>query len=82
MQTTNPFALRLDLISIAKDLLMTEYHVERERILEEWRLKVELARESGNKSDIPEMPAFPPYPSESEILKKANVLNDFVSKSK
>lgn len=82
MQPVNPFSLRLQLIQLAKDLVLEEYHVQRERILEEWRLAVELARDNVAAASVPKMPELPPYPTENDILRKANILNEFVSKNK
>lgn len=80
MQNANPFEVRLQLIQLAKDLLIDEYHTQREFIIEQWRLNVELAR--ANDSVPQGAPKLPSYPTESDILKKAEVLNQFVSKSK
>lgn len=80
MQNANPFAVRLQLIQLAKDLLVDEYHTNKEYLLEQWRLNVELARANdGVPQGAPKMPA---YPSEEDILKKAEALNQFVSKPK
>jgi hypothetical protein len=80
MQPTNPFAIRLQLISLAKELLMDEYHTKKDHLLEQWRLNVELVRDKG---EIPEgCPTLPEYPTEADILRKAEALNQFVSNSK
>lgn len=80
MQNANPFTIRLQLIQMAKDLLMEKYYADREYLLEQWRLNVEMAKANGG---IPQGgPKLPDYPTELDILKKAEVLNQFVSKSK
>lgn len=80
MQNSNPFTIRLQLIQLAKDLLIDEYHTNREHILEKWRLDVDLTRTSGLTPQG--CPSLPSYPSEVDILKKAEALNQFVSKTK
>ena len=72
-----PFEIRLDLLKMAKEMLEQEYHTQREKIVTEWQIKVEASNINGNA--IPEHPALPPYPSETEIITKAQALNVFVS---
>ena len=72
-----PFEIRLDLLKMAKDMLEQEYHAQREKIVTEWQIKVEASKINGN--PIPDHPALPNYPSETEIITKAQALNVFVS---
>ena len=77
MSNLTPFEIRLELLKMAKDLLLEEYHSGKDRLINEWQVKVESAKLNGQA--IPEHPAFPSYPTETEIITKAQSLNGFVS---
>jgi hypothetical protein len=77
MSNLTPFEIRLELLKMAKELLLEEYHSNKDRLTNEWHVKVESAKLNGQA--IPEHPAFPTYPSESDIITKAQSLNGFVS---
>lgn len=73
----NAFQLRLELIKVAKDMLEQEYHSKREVIHNNWQVASENARTQGQA--LPNQPEFPSFPSEAEIIAKAQALNGFVS---
>jgi len=77
MSNLTPFEIRLELLKMAKELLMEEYYSNKDRLTNEWHVKVESAKLNGQV--IPEHPAFPSYPSENDIINKAQSLNGFVS---
>jgi hypothetical protein len=77
MSNLTPFEIRLELLKMAKELLMEEYYSNKDRLTNEWQVKVESAKLNGQV--IPEHPAFPTYPSENDIIVKAQSLNGFVS---
>ena len=77
MSNLTPFEIRLELIKMAKELLMEEYSSNKDRLSNEWQVKVESAKLNGQ--SIPDHPAFPTYPSETDIIAKAQALNGFVS---
>jgi hypothetical protein len=77
MSNLTPFEIRLELLKMAKDLLLEDYNSNKERLINEWQVKVESAKLNGQA--IPEHPAFPTYPSETDIINKAQSLNGFVS---
>ena len=77
MSNLTPFEIRLELLKMAKNMLVDEYDGKRESISNDWSTKVESAKLNGG--TIPDHPGFPPYPTESEIINKAQVLNGFVS---
>jgi hypothetical protein len=77
MSNLTPFEIRLELLKMAKELLMEEYTSNKDRLINEWHVKVESAKLNGQV--IPEHPAFPTYPSETDIINKAQSLNGFVS---
>jgi hypothetical protein len=77
MSNLTPFEIRLELLRMAKELLLEEYHSNKDRLQQEWHVKVESAKLNGQ--PIPEHPAFPTYPTETDIINKAQSLNGFVS---
>ena len=77
MSNLTPFEIRLELLKMAKELLMEEYYSNKDRLQQEWHVKVESAKLNGQA--IPDHPAFPTYPTENEIITKAQSLNGFVS---
>ena len=60
-------------------MLSDEYYGKREIISNQWSTKVEESKINGTPS--PEHPGFPPFPTEEEIVKKAEALNQFVSQN-
>jgi hypothetical protein len=79
MSNLTPFEIRLELLKMAKDMLADEYFGKREQISNDWSTKVESAKLNGQPA--PEHPGFPAFPSETDIITKAQVLNGFVSNS-
>ena len=77
MSNLTPFEIRLELLKMAKDMLGEEYYGKREQISNDWHMKVESAKLNGG--TIPDHPGFPAYPTEAEIIAKAQTLNGFVS---
>jgi proteasome lid subunit RPN8/RPN11 len=72
-----PFEIRLELLKMAKDIVSEEFHTNVSRINEDWHTKVEVAKLNGG--EIPSHPGYPAYPSEKDIISKAQDLNGFVS---
>lgn len=58
-------------------MLEQDYNAQREKLISEWHIKVESSKING--SPTPEHPALPTYPSEGDIITKAQALNTFVS---
>ena len=77
MSNLTPFEIRLELLKMAKDMLNDDYYGKREVISNEYFTKVEIAKINGG--EMPVHPGFPAYPSETEIIAKAQTLNGFVS---
>ena len=77
MSNLTPFEIRLELLKMAKELLMEEYYSSKDRLQQEWHVKVDVAKLNGQA--IPDHPAFPTYPTENDIINKAQSLNGFVS---
>lgn len=72
-----PFEIRLELLKLSKDMLEQEYMSKREVAHNNWQVASENARIQGQ--NLPTQPEFPPFPSEQEIINKAQALNGFVS---
>jgi hypothetical protein len=74
-----PFEIRLELLRMAKEMLEQDYFAKREQISSDWNSQITLAMNS-NSSSLPAHPGFPEYPNELDIIQKAQVLNNFISK--
>ncbi len=77
MSNLTPFEIRLELLKMAQGLLLEEYHSNKDRLTNEWHVKVESAKLNGQA--IPDHPVYPTYPTENDIIIKAQTLNGFVS---
>ena len=77
MSNMTPFEIRLELLKLSKDMLEQEYMAKREVAHNNWQVASENARIQGQ--NLPTQPEFPPFPSEQEIINKAQALNGFVS---
>lgn len=72
-----PFEIRLELLKMAKDMLVEEYYGKKEQVTQDWQVKVDNAQRTGGVS--PEHPSMPAYPTEADVVAKASLLNGFVS---
>jgi hypothetical protein len=72
-----PFEIRLELLKMAKEMLSDDYYGKREQISNDWSMQCETAKIKGETP--PAHPGFPQYPSELDIIVKAQTLNGFVS---
>ena len=77
MSNMTPFEIRLELLKVAKDMLEQEYHSKREAVHNNWQVATENARIQGQA--LPNQPEYPTFPSEQDIITKAQALNGFVS---
>ena len=76
MSNKTPFEIRIELLKMAKDLLMDEYFQKVDTVSTEYNYDVEACIGAG--LSIPERPTVP-YPTESEVIAKAKASNSFVS---
>lgn len=74
-----PYEIRLELLKMAKDMLTDDYHTKRDALNQQWHSQVDAAKIAGSAS--PDFPALPAFPTEEEIVKKAEALNQFVSQT-
>jgi hypothetical protein len=77
MANLSPFEIRLELLKMAKEMLMDDYYSNKEKVTQDWNIKCDTARTKGETP--PEHPALPTIPSEQDIISKAQTLNSFVS---
>ena len=77
MSNMTPFEIRLELLKMAKEMLSDDYYGKREQISNDWSMQCETAKIKGETP--PAHPGFPQYPSEADIIIKAQTLNGFVS---
>jgi hypothetical protein len=71
MSNMTPFEIRLELLKMAKEMLMDEYYSGKDRLTQDWAIKCDTAKIKGETP--PEHPALP------SMIKKAQALNGFVS---
>ena len=64
---------------MSKDILSEDYFAKRVVSENNWQTACENARQRGE--PLPSQPDLPTYPTESEIIAKANALNGFVSQT-
>jgi hypothetical protein len=77
MSNMTPFEIRLELLKMSQIMLETDYYGKREAIANEYASKCDHAKIHG--TSVPAHPGYPPYPTEAEIIAKAQTLNSFVS---
>lgn len=77
MSNMTPFEIRLELLKMAKEMLTEDYFGKREQVSSDWQVKVDNARHAGVQP--PDHPGFSAYPTETEVITKAQALNSFVS---
>jgi hypothetical protein len=74
-----PFEIRLELLKMARDLLVDEFNSQKQSLIENWQVQVESAKISGLES--PAYPILPNFPTENDVVVKAETLNYFVSQT-
>jgi hypothetical protein len=71
--------IALELIKISKELVINEYTDKRAQEHNKWLINSEKLWKF-NKVNLP-YPDIPPYPTENDIIKKAQILMDFLIKN-
>ena len=77
MTNDSSYKIRLEILQMARDLIKESYEKECCEIQCNWKADCETAR--NKKLPIPKIGKFPRYPSEDDIIKKAEKLNKFIS---
>ena len=76
-----PYEIRLELLKLANEILTTPVHVKRDSAMKEYQSSRETyPGEVGPRNPLP-FPVLPEFPTTEDILREAEKLNDFVSKS-
>lgn len=69
-----PYEIRLELLKMSKDMLEQDFHTRREIALRKWEQAA-----SQNKDAKEFLTEVPDYPTEDKIIRKAKMLNEFIS---
>ena len=72
-----PFEIRLELLKMAKEMLAEDFYSKRDQVNNTWQTQCEFANTRG--AEIPAHPDYPLFPTETQVIEKAAVLNNFVS---
>jgi len=67
-----PFEIRMNLLEMAKDLVMQDFYIKKDMLMEQWHRSTEIDK------SLP-VPTLGAYPTETDIIAKAKALNAFVS---
>lgn len=73
----NPFEIRFNLLKLARDTLVEEYHQYNDHLQQRWHMECDYAKQCGH--PLPEKPQPLPYPSAKNIMVEAERLYEFVS---
>lgn len=79
MSNMSAFEIRLELLKMARDLLVQDYQARKHALEAQWSTQVEASKIAGTTS--PDYPQLPQFPNEEDITKKAEALNNFVSQT-
>ena len=71
-----PFEIRLEILDMAKGIVMEDYYAKQNWIREKWEFESSTARDTGGA--LPIRPENPEFPSSEQILEKAKELKAFI----
>jgi hypothetical protein len=74
-----PYEIRLEVLKMAQDAELQNYHANREAIMNNWQVQVDTARQYSQ--PVPAMPAMPPFPTQEAVVSKAQFLGEFINNS-
>lgn len=74
-----PYEIRLEVLKLAQEAEMQNYHANRDVLLNNWQVQVETAR--AQNQTPPAMPAMPPFPTQEAVVSKAQFLGEFINNS-
>lgn len=80
--STNGYEIRLELLKMAKEMLEQDWHSHRDAVMSDYNTRVGFAHakvDSSGFAELPTAPTFRPFPTETEIIAKATVLNQFIN---
>jgi hypothetical protein len=71
-----PFEIRLEILDMAKGIVMEDYYAKQNWLREKWESESSAARDTGG--TVPNRPENPEFPTSDIILKKAKELKAFI----
>jgi hypothetical protein len=74
-----PYEIRLEVLKMAQEAEMQNYHANREALMNNWQVQVDTARQYNQ--PIPTMPAMPAFPTQEAVVSKAQFLGEFINNS-
>ena len=74
-----PYEIRLEVLKMAQDAEMQNYHLNRDALMTNWQTQVDTARLKNE--DPPAMPAMPAFPTEQAVVQKAQFLSEYINNS-
>lgn len=75
----NGYELRLEMLRMAKDLMLNHFHVQKDHNTTEYFAYIE-ANKGDQKTIVSKKLIQPHFPTIEEIVKQADMFNDFVVK--
>ena len=76
-----PYEIRLELLKLANEILLTPVYQTRDAKLQEWHASREVyANETAPRNVLP-FPTLPDFPSSTDIISKAEELKKFVDQA-
>lgn len=76
-ENKTPYEIRLEILKIAKDLLVESFFQQREAERYVWETEVEMSKKDNK--PLPFLKYTNSFPTEDQIIEKAKKLNDFIS---
>ena len=73
-----PYEIRLELLKLANEILLTPVYQTREAKLQEWQASREVYSNETAPRDLKPFPTLPDFPSTTEVIAKAEELKRFV----
>jgi hypothetical protein len=80
MANKTPFEIRLEVLKMAQDLYMSNWYAIKDKAQTEYQTRFQIAERDGVRFN--EELEVPPFPSEVDIIAKAEKLNAFISNTK
>jgi hypothetical protein len=77
MSEKNPYEIRFDILNMSKELTVEKWHSNNDALREHHGVLTSRALDHDYEIPAPYEPL--PFPSDSDIVKKARELNEFVS---
>ena len=76
-----PYEIRLELLKLANEILLTPVYQTRDAKLQEWHASREVYPNEAGPRDLKPFPTLPDFPSTTDVISKAEELKKFVDQS-